>query len=301
MKFPEAISVQDLAHIVKAKVLGNPEIMISGSNEIHRIEPGELVFVDHPKYYDKALESLATAILINEEVEVPKGKALLVVDEPFTAFNTINLHFKPLMFSSKLIADSATIGEKTFIGPNTSIGENVQIGKDCTIHPNVTIGNDTIIEDNVIIHSGTVIGGDAFYYKNRGDRFEKLQSVGNVVIESDVEIGANCTIDRGVTATTRIGAHTKLDNLIQIGHDTEIGMHCLIASQVGVAGCCTIGNEVTLWGQVGVKANIRIEDKVVVYAQSGVKNNLKSGNTYFGSPAEEAKKMFATLMKIKRL
>ncbi len=301
MKFPEAISVQDLAQIVNAKVLGNPDIMISGSNEIHRIEPGELVFVDHPKYYDKALESLATAILINEEVEVPKGKALLVVDEPFTAFNTINLHFKPLMFSSKLIADSAIIGKNTFIGPNTSIGENVTIGNDCIIHPNVCIGNDTIIEDHVIIHSGTVIGGDAFYYKNRGDRFEKLQSVGNVVIESDVEIGANCTIDRGVTATTRIGAQSKLDNLIQIGHDTEIGKRCLIASQVGVAGCCTIGNEVTLWGQVGVKANITIEDKVVVYAQSGVKNNLKSGNTYFGSPAEEAKKMFATLMKIKRL
>ncbi len=301
MKFPQPQNVLELAQLVSAEVVGNTEALVTGSNEIHRVKAGELVFVDHPKYYDKAINSPASVILIDQKTDFPEGKALLVVKEPFTAFNTINRHFKPLEFAEYLISGTAEIGENTFIAPTTSIGENVTIGKNCIIHPNVTIGNDTEIGDNVIIHAGTVIGGDAFYYKNRGDFFEKLESVGNVIIEDDVEIGCSCTIDRGVTDSTIIGKNTKLDNLIQIGHDTVIGAHCLIASQVGVAGCCTIGNNVTLWGQVGVKANITIEDNVEVYAQSGVKNNLKEGHKYFGSPAEEAKKMFETLIKIKRL
>ncbi len=301
MKFPSSQTVKELAKIVNAHILGDENLLISGSNEIHRIQEGELVFVDHPKYYDKALNSAASCVLINAEAEVPKGKALLVVDEPFTAFNKINLHFRPHQYSDLEISKSAKIGQGTQILPNVTIGENVVIGENCLIHANVSIGNDTIIGNNVTIHSGTVLGGDGFYFKNRGDSFEKLESVGKVVIEDHVEIGANCTIDRGVTAETRIGAQTKLDNLVQIGHDTVIGKHCLLAAQVAVAGCCNIGNDVILWGQVGVKANITIEDKVEVYAQSGIGKTLKEGHKYFGSPAEEAQKMMQTLVKIRRL
>ncbi len=301
MKFPEPQDIQLIAALIGAELKGKTDLQLTGTNEIHRIEEGEIVFVDHPKYYDKALYSKASAIIINNEVEVPEGKAVLIVKEPFTAFNQINRHFLPEKSIHRAVSDTAEIGEETIIQAGCVIGNHVKIGKHCTIHPNVTILDRTEIGDYVTIHSGTVLGADAFYFKNRGNSFEKLQSVGKVVIEDHVEIGANCTIDRGVTAITRIGTHTKMDNLIQVGHDTEIGNNCLIASQVGIAGCCSIGNRVKLWGQVGIKADIIIEDDVEVYAQSGVKNNLKAGNKYFGSPAEEAKKMFATLMKIKRL
>src|SRR5690606_26855698 len=194
--------------------------------------------------------------------------------------------------SNKAISDSAEIGEGTQIQPNVFIGQNVKIGKNCLIHANVSIGNDTQIGDNVIIHSGTVLGGDGFYYKKRETGFDKLKSVGNVVIENDVEIGTNCTIDRGVTASTIIGEGSKLDNQIQIGHDTKIGKKCLLASQVGIAGCVVIEDEVTLWGQVGVKSDVRIGAKAVVLAQSGVGHNLEPEKSYFGSPAEETREMF---------
>ncbi|CAG0885443.1 unnamed protein product, partial [Darwinula stevensoni] len=176
---------------------------------------------------------------------------------------------------STTISPTAKIGEHTIIQPNTFIGNQVIIGKNCIIHSNVSIYDGTIIGDNVIIHAGTVLGSDGFYYKTRPNEYDKLLSVGNVVIEDHVEIGANCTIDKGVTSATRIGEGSKLDNLIQVGHDTIIGKRCLIASQVGIAGCCIIGDEVKIWGQVGIKASIVIEDKVEIYAQSGVGKDLK--------------------------
>ena len=167
--------------------------------------------------------------------------------------------------------------------------------------PNVVIGDRTKIGNRCIIQSGTVLGGDAFYYRKLPTGYIKMLSVGNVVLEDDVEIGANCTIDRGVTDTTIIGEGTKMDNQIQIGHDTIIGKRCLIASQVGIAGCCNIGNDVTIWGQVGVSSDITVEDGVVILATSGVSKDLKKGKTYFGAPAEEAKEYYKKQVKITRL
>jgi len=292
MKFPKIQTLREIAEIIGSKYIGSPDFPIKGINEIHVVEPGDIVFVDHPKYYDKALESAATVVLINKEVECPEGKALLISDDPFRDFVKIGQHFNPFQISGKSISDSAEIGEGTQIQPNVFIGHNVKIGKNCLIHANVSIGNNCVIGDNVIIHSGTVLGGDGFYYKKREKGFDKLKSVGNVVVEDDVEIGANCTIDRGVTASTIIGAGTKIDNLIQIGHDTIIGKKCLFASQVGIAGCVVIEDEVTLWGQVGVKSGITIGAKAVVLAQSGVGHDLESGKSYFGSPAEDVRTMF---------
>lgn len=292
MKFPRIYNLKEIAEIINAKYVGDENFPIEGINEIHRVENGDIVFVDHPKYYDKALQSAATIVLINKEVECPEGKALLISDDPFRDFVKIGQYFNPFQGANQSISPSAKIGEGTHLQPNVFIGNNVQIGKNCLIHANVSIGDNSIIGDNVIIHSGTVLGGDGFYYKKRETGFDKLKSVGNVIIENDVEIGANCTIDRGVTASTIIGEGSKLDNLIQIGHDTIIGKKCLFASQVGVAGCVIIGDEVTLWGQVGVKSGITIGNKAIVMGQSGVGHDLEAGKSYFGSPAEEARSMY---------
>ncbi len=200
--------------------------------------------------------------------------------------------------------ENAIIGERTVVMPNVFIGKDVKIGDDCIIHPNVTLMDYTEIGNNVVIQSGTVIGSDAFYYntkKNRDVWYKKMQSCGNVIIEDDVEIGANCTIDRGVTASTRIGKGTKIDNLVHVGHDTNVGRNCLFAAQVGIAGATTIEDGVTLWGQVGVSKTLTIGENATVYAQSGVPYSLESNKTYFGSPAINANEKKKELIWLKRI
>ncbi|MFA7617008.1 MAG: UDP-3-O-(3-hydroxymyristoyl)glucosamine N-acyltransferase [Moheibacter sp.] len=301
MKFPRIHTLKEIAQIIGSEFVGPENFQVEGINEIHVVEPGDIVFVDHPKYYDTALNSAATVVLINKKVDCPEGKALLISDDPFRDFVKIGQQFNSFQPSNQMISSTAKIGEGTVLQPNVFVGHNVKIGKNCLIHANVSIGNDSVIGDNVIIHSGTVLGGDAFYYKKRETGFDKLKSVGNVVLGDHVEIGANCTIDRGVTASTTIGEGTKIDNLVQVGHDTIIGKKCLIASQCGIAGCTVVGNEVTLWGQVGVKSGINIGDKAVVMAQSGVGNNLEGGKSYFGSPAEDVRQMYKQMAAIRIL
>lgn len=301
MKFPKPYSLKQIAAIINTSYIGDSNFPVLGMNEIHVVEKGDIVFVDHPKYYDKALKSAATIVLINKEVDCPDGKALLISDDPFRDFNKLTKHFKPFATSSALISDTANIGENTVIQPNSFVGNNVSIGKNCLIHANVTIYDDCIIGDNVTIHAGTILGADAFYYKNRPEGFDKLISGGKVVIEDNVDIGASCTIDRGVTADTTIGEGSKLDNQIQIGHDTILGKKCLIASHTGIAGCVVVEDEVTLWGQVGVISGITIGKGATVYAQSGVANSLESGKTYFGSPAVEARAKMKELAIIKNM
>ena len=300
MKFPEIQTLKQIAEIIDAKYIGADDFPISGTNEIHRVKSGEIVFVNHPKYYEKALNSEATVILIDKEVDCPQGKALLVSDDPFRDFNKINAHFTPIQ-TFKTSGENLKIGKNSQIHSSVIIGNDVEIGEECIIMPNVVIGDRTKIGNRCIIQSGTVLGGDAFYYRKLATGYIKMLSVGNVVLEDDVEIGANCTIDRGVTDITIIGEGTKMDNQIQIGHDTIIGKRCLIASQVGIAGCCNIGDDVTIWGQVGVSSDITVEDGVVILATSGVSKDLKKGKTYFGAPAEEAKEYYKKQVKISRL
>ncbi len=301
MRFSRPQTLKQIADLIQAEYIGNEDFPVLGINEIHRVESGDIVFVDHPKYYDKALESAATIVLINKDVPCPENKALLISDDPFRDFVKIGQHFMPSTPTTELVASDAIIGEGTHISPNVNIGAEVVIGENCYIHPNVVIGERTQIGNNVIIHSGTVLGGDAFYYKKRETGFDKLKSVGNIIIEDNVEIGANCTIDRGVTASTIIGEGTKMDNQIQIGHDTIIGKMCLIASQVGVAGCCIIEDEVTLWGQVGVTSGVSIGKKAVISAKSGVSKSLEGGKLYMGSPAEEGKAAYKKYVLLNRL
>lgn len=301
MKFPKTHTLKEISQLIGCDFIGDESFPVLGMNEIHVVESGDIVFVDHPKYYDKALNSAATIILINKEVECPKGKALLVSDDPFRDFNKLTNHFKPFVASNSHISESARIGEHTIIQPNCFIGHDVIIGKNCIIHSNVIIYDNCIIGDHVHLHSGTVLGANAFYYKKRPEGFDRLLSSGRVVIEDHVDIGANCTIDRGVTADTTIGEGSKLDNQIQIGHDTVIGKKCLIASQVGIAGCVVIEDEVTIWGQVGMTSGITIGKKAVISAKSGVSKSLEGGKNYFGIPADDIRKKYKELATIRQI
>lgn len=301
MKFPKVHSLEEIANLLNCEFIGDKNFPVLGMNEIHVVEPGDIVFVDHPKYYDKALQSAATIVLINKEVECPEGKALLISDDPFRDFNTLTKHFRPFQATTVSIALSATIGEGTVIQPNCFIGNNVTIGKNCLIHPNVTIYDHTVIGDNVMIHAGTILGADAFYYKKRPDGFDQLISGGRAVIENNVGIGALCTIDKGVTGDTTIGEGTKLDNQVHVGHDTVIGKKCLIASQTGIAGCVIIEDEVTIWGQVGTTSGITIGAKAVVMGQTGVTKSVEGGKSYFGTPIEESREKLKQLANIKKI
>lgn len=301
MKFPKPHTLAEIAEIIGTTFVGNPDFPVLGMNEIHVVEPGDIVFVDHPKYYDKALQSAATIVLINKEVECPEGKALLVSDDPFRDFNKLTNHFRPFQSLNASISETATIGEGTIIQPQAVIGNHVSIGKNCIIYSNVVIYDHCVIGDNVVIHAGTIIGADAFYYKKRPEGFDQLKSGGRVVIEDDVHIGALCTIDRGVTGDTTIGAGSKLDNHIQIGHDTIVGKKCLFASQVGVAGCVVIEDEVTIWGQVGTNSGITIGKKAVIFGQTGVTKSVEGGKSYFGTPIEESREKLKQLAYLKKL
>lgn len=304
MRFPTPVTVQWIATFINATIKGNDQGQATGINELHKVEEGDLVFVDHPKYYDKCINSAASFIIINKEADVPAGKALLIVDNPFEAYCKIVEHFRPFTPATKLISDTAVIGEGSTVYPSAFIGNQVVIGKNTVIYPQVSILDHTIIGDNVVIQSGTVIGSDAFYYntkKNRDVWYKKMPSCGRVIIEDDVEIGAGCTIDRGVSHDTIIGRGTKMDNMIHIGHDTVVGKNCLIAAQVGIAGVVTLEDGVTLWGQVGVSKTLTIGSNAVILAQSGVGKDTEGNKSYFGSPIEDAREKMKELVWVKRI
>jgi UDP-3-O-[3-hydroxymyristoyl] glucosamine N-acyltransferase len=301
LKFPKPYTLSEIAEIINTKYVGKDDFPVLGLNEIHVVSSGDIVFVDHPKYYDKALQSKATIVLINKEVECPEGKALLISNDPFRDFNKLTEYFKPFNSSNQNISKSAKIGKNTTIQPNCFIGNNVVIGDNCLIHSNVNIYDDSIIGNNVTIHSGTVLGSNAFYYKKRPDGFDRLLSGGRVVIEDNVDLGAACTIDRGVTNDTTIKEGTKIDNQVQIGHDTIIGKNCLIASQVGIAGCTIIEDGVTIWGQVGITSNVIIGKKAVISAKAGVSKSLEGGKSYFGIPADDFRTKYKEIASIRKI
>ena len=299
MKLDRTYTLKEICEIVQCTFVGSENHKITGINEIHMVQNGDIVFVDHPKYYDKALKSAATTIIINKEVECPSGKALILSEKPFDVFNQLTTHFRPLQ--SPHSQENQFIHPSAQIYPNVFIGNNVKIGKNTRIYTGVCIMDNTIIGDDVIIGANTVIGHFAFYYKKKEDGYDRLHTCGGVEIESNVEIGALCTIDAGVTGITRIGKGTKLDDQVHIGHDTVIGEDCLMASGVGIAGCVKIENSVILWGQVGCASDIVIGEGVVVYAQSGISKDLEAGKTYFGSPCIEAKEKFKEMAAIRQL
>jgi UDP-3-O-[3-hydroxymyristoyl] glucosamine N-acyltransferase len=301
MLLQNPISVRELAALLHAELIGNAENIATGINEIHKVKSGDITFVDVEKYYHRSVNSNATIIIINKATDCPEGKTLLVCDSPFDAYNGLVKQFAPTPMLSQAISPDAVIGENTRIDPNVVIYPNVKIGANCHIRANVTIYENTIIGDNVIIHSGSVIGSDAFYYKNKGEMWDKWQSCGRVLIEDNVELGSCCTIDRGVSGDTIIGKGSKLDNQVHVAHGVVIGNKCLIAAQVGIAGKTIIGNGVFIWGQAGISKDLYIGDGAQIMAQSGVSKDLAAGRTYFGTPVAESKDWFNEFRFIKGL
>lgn len=304
MKFPTPIRLATLAAWIDAPYEGDPDALVEGLNELHKVTPGDLSFVDHPKYYKRVLESAATFILINKKVDCPAGKGVLFSEDPFRDFNSIARRYRQFTPANTTIDPTAVIGQGTVIQPGVFIGPSVTIGNDCVLHPNVVIYGHTTIGDGVTIHANTTIGADAFYYKRRKEQahqYDKLHTSGWVIIEDAVEIGAACTIDSGVSGQTVIGAGSKLDNQVHVAHGVVIGKNCLIAAQVGIAGKTILEDEVMLWGQVGVNKSLRIGKGAEVYAQSGVPKSIAGGKAYFGSPVQEARQKMKEMAFLKHL
>ncbi|MBW6490573.1 MAG: UDP-3-O-(3-hydroxymyristoyl)glucosamine N-acyltransferase [Lentimicrobium sp.] len=301
MQLIPTLTLATVAEIIGSKYSGNSNFIVSGLNEIHMVEAGDLTFVDHPKYYNKALTSKASTIIINKEVECPDGKALIFHDDPFAAFISLVKKFRPFEPAVALISPTATIGKGTVIQPNAFIGNHVKIGKNCIIQPNVSIYDHTEIGDNVIIHSGSVIGADGFYFQRKSEGYRKFESCGKVVLSDNVEIGALCAIDRGVSGNTFIGAGTKFDNHVQVGHDTYIGNNCLIGSHCAIAGVTRIEDDVILWGKVAINKDIVIGKGAIILATSGVDKSLEGGKTYFGVPVDEARKKWREIAAMRKL
>ena len=295
MKLNVPYRLDDIASIIGCQYIGNPSHQVTGINEIHLVESGDIVFVDHPKYYEKALNSAATTIIIDKETNCPEGKALIISANPFDDFNALTRHFAP-----KLGPKTDSV-DQDLIYPNVYIGHNVHIGKNVRIYPGASILDGTMIHDNVIVGANSVIGHDAFYYKKTNGKYNAMHSCGNVIIEEGVEIGALCTIDRGVTSITTIGRGTKIDNQVHVGHDTVIGQDCLIAAGVAIAGCVVIEDRVVIWGQVGIASSIKIGEGAIILAQSGVMKELEAGKTYFGTPCGEVKEKFRELVALRSL
>lgn len=301
MKLEPARTVREIAELIGATFVGNPEHPVTGLNEIHRVEQGDLVFVDHPKYYDKALKSAATTILIDKEVECPEGKALIISEKPFDDYNRLTRHFSPFSVPGMNQGSNCVIDSSAIIHPSVVMGENVSVGKDVILYPGVVIGNNVTLEDGVIVGPNSVIGHYAFYYKRKPEGYDRMHSCGGVRLGKNVEIGAMCTIDSGVSAITEIGEGTKIDNLVHIGHDTIVGKHCLMAANVGIAGCARVEDRVILWGQVGVVSDVTIGEGAVVFGQSGVGRDLEGGKSYLGSPCSESRVKFREIAALKKL
>ncbi|HMQ46239.1 MAG TPA: UDP-3-O-(3-hydroxymyristoyl)glucosamine N-acyltransferase [Saprospiraceae bacterium] len=301
MIFLQPVPVQQIADLIQARVVGDDTLIATGINEIHQVRKGDITFVDVAKYYDKALHSEASIILIDKEVNCPKGKALLVCNHPFEAYNNLVLQHRPLQPLKQLIHESAVIHPSAIIEPNVVIGPHVIIGPNTHIQANVTIYEYTEIGEEVNIQSGCIIGSDAFYFKKTDKGYQKWRSGGRVIIENRVDIGAGCTINKGVSGDTIIGEGTKLDCQIHIGHDVVVGKNCLFAAQVGIGGNTVIGDEVILYGQVGVAQNLKIGNRVMVSAKSGVSKSLEEGKAYFGYPANEARTMYRELAALRHL
>jgi UDP-3-O-[3-hydroxymyristoyl] glucosamine N-acyltransferase len=301
MKFAQPIPVREIAAKIGAEIIGDASLAATGINEIHQVQAGDITFVDVRKYFDKSLKSAASIILLNEKAPCPPGKALLLCLDPFEAYNRIVLEHRPFQPLTAAISPSAAIHPTATIEPGAVIGHHVQIGRGSYIQANAVIAEYTIIGEEVVIQAGALIGTDAFYFKRTAAGYHPWRSGGRVIIEDRVQIGAGCTINKGVSGDTIIGAGSKLDSQIHIGHDVVVGKDCLFAAQVGIGGNTTIGDEVVLYGQVGIAQNLTIGDRAVVLAKSGVSKDLEGGKAYFGYPANEARTAYKELAALRHL
>jgi UDP-3-O-[3-hydroxymyristoyl] glucosamine N-acyltransferase len=301
VRFDHTYTAAELAALCEAEVLGDPATLLSGMNEIHKVHSGDLMFVDNEKYFQKSIDSAATGIIINKRIEVPEGKVLLYHSSPFDAYNALAWHFRPFTHNTAPISDLAMIDPTSTIEPGVVIAPYARIGAGTYIQANSYIGAYTHIGENVVIQPNCTISSDAFYYNKQKGVYHKWRSIGRVLIEDHCEIGANSTIVRGVSGDTILGAGTKLDCHVHIGHGAVVGKHCLIAAHSSLGGKTILGDHVTIYGHVGIAQNLKIGDRAVILAKAGVDKDLPGDTTYFGIPARPAREAFKQLATLKML
>ncbi|HXR84464.1 MAG TPA: UDP-3-O-(3-hydroxymyristoyl)glucosamine N-acyltransferase [Hanamia sp.] len=307
-------TAKQIAELINGKIEGDPETAVSSFGKLEEATEGQLAFLANPKYEEFIYTTKASIIIINDSLQIEKElpATLIRVPDAYSSFAVILTAYSEMAKANlsgiqepSFVASSVTLGENIFIGafayvgnnviignnakiyPQVYLGDNVIIGANTTLFPGVKIHHDCVIGKNVCIHAGSVIGGDGFGYAPQTDgSFKKVPQIGNVVIEDNVEIGANTTIDRSTIGSTIIKAGAKLDNLIQVAHNVEVGMNTVIAAQSGVSGSTKIGKNVMIGGQAGIVGHIQIADGTKINAQSGVAKSIKTPNTAVtGSPA----------------
>ncbi|MEN9548656.1 MAG: hypothetical protein RIR12_1247 [Bacteroidota bacterium] len=309
MQFPAA----QIAMMIGGKVEGSATASVTSFGKIEEAKEGQLAFLANPKYEEHLYTTQASIIIINEaqELKQPVAATLIRVPDAYSAFATLLSKYQEIVQQQltgvqepSYIAKTASYGDNVFIGafaylgenvklgngtkiyPNAFIGNNVSIGNNCIIHPGVKIYHDCKLGNNITVHAGTVIGSDGFGFAPQADgSFKKVPQIGNVIIEDNVEVGANATIDRATIGSTLIKSGAKLDNLIQIAHNVEVGHSTVIAAQAGVSGSTKIGNGVMIGGQAGIVGHIQLGDGAKVNAQSGVSKSIDAGKAVTGSPA----------------
>ncbi|MFM2326450.1 MAG: hypothetical protein RIR31_652 [Bacteroidota bacterium] len=308
-------SATQIAMMIGGKVEGNPDAAVASFGKIEEAQAGQLAFLANPKYEEYLYSTNATIVIVNESLELkqPITATLIKVPDAYTSFAVLLDKYQQIQRQQLsgiqqpvYIAATAKTGNNVFIGafaylgedvivadgakiyPNVFLGNHVIVGENSIIHPGVKIYHDCVIGKNVVIHAGTIIGSDGFGFAPQADgTYKKIPQIGNVIIEDDVEIGANSTIDRATMGSTLIKAGAKLDNLLQIGHNAEVGNNTIIAAQSGISGSTKIGNNVMIGGQAGIVGHITIGDGAKINAQSGVSKTLEPGKTVTGSPAFE--------------
>ena len=285
-----------------SQIIGDDTLEATGINEIHKVQHGDVAFSDVKKYFAKTLSSAATVILLNEPADCPPGKVILVVEDPFEAYDSLiraHRRFEPL---TSAVSHRARIDPTAVIEPGVIIAAHVTIGAHTYVQANAYLGEYTQIGEHVTIGPGAIIGSDAFYFKKMPDgAFRKWRSGGRVVIHDHVDIGAGCTINKGVSGDTVIGAGSKLDCQIHIGHGVVIGKNCLLAAQVGIGGKTIVGDNVVMYGQVGVAQAVHIGAGAMISAKAGVSKSLEGGKVYFGIPAAEASAKYRELAALRQL
>jgi UDP-3-O-[3-hydroxymyristoyl] glucosamine N-acyltransferase len=322
-----ATTAGDIAKLLGGSVVGDAHVTLSGFAPAEHAKPGDLTFAENAEYLSRAEQSTASAVIVSGDVQ-SSSKVLIRVPNARVAFAKVlpvffpEKKFAPGVHATAVIANTAEVSPLAHVGPHCVVGERVKIGahavlqggnnigddshigEEVNLFPNVTIYSLTQIGKRVRIHSGTVIGSDGFGYVQDGGVHRKVPQIGNVILEDDVEIGSNTSIDRGALGATRIGKGSKIDNLVQIAHNVVVGENCLVIAQVGIAGSTKLGNYVVLAGQVGLAGHMKIGNHVTVAAQSGMHGDVPDGGTWLGSPARpimDTKRQWAALARLPAL